>query len=367
MASFVPRTSAPSTDNYYYYDGNPFYRSGYGMPNCTAYAWGRFYEITNEYPRLSTANAENWWGYGDGYDRGQDPRLGAIMCWRKGVAGDGSDGAGHVAVVEGINADGSVITSESGWQDSRFWWTRTRYDNGNWGSGSAYTFQGFIYPPIDFDGGGSSGGGDSGGDGGGSTYPDDWQPPYITGNRYLDRDEMETNALYIWWYLRDLGWTINAVSAMLGNMETESTINPGIWQGLNEGNTSGGYGIVQWTPATKLIEWAEMLNDDYTSLGCQVFRIEYEVQNGLQYRPTWMYPETFEEFKKSTKDPYYLAMAFMHNYERPKNLIQPKRGEQAQKWYEFIMGEPAPEYVPSKVKDKGLPLLLMYIASKRKV
>lgn len=43
---------------------------------------------------------------------------------------------------------------------------------------------------------------------------------------------------------------------MLGNMETESTINPGIWQSLNSGNASGGFGLTQWTPATKYINWA---------------------------------------------------------------------------------------------------------------
>ena len=45
-ASFSPRLSAPSSSNKYYYSNlNVFYKYGYGMPNCTAYAYGRAYEI----------------------------------------------------------------------------------------------------------------------------------------------------------------------------------------------------------------------------------------------------------------------------------------------------------------------------------
>lgn len=157
MAEFVQRTTAPTQADVWYYANNPFYKSGYGMPNCTAYAWGRFAELMNAYPKLSTSNAENWWGHtSDGYARGNTPKVGAVMCWRKGEAGNGEDGAGHVAIVEAVNADGSVTTSESGWGDSRFWWRNTRTKgSGNWGSGSAYTFQGFIYHPTDFGGGGA--------------------------------------------------------------------------------------------------------------------------------------------------------------------------------------------------------------------
>lgn len=154
MADYIPRLTAPSRDNPYYYDQNPFYHSGYGLPNCTAYAWGRFYEIMDERPKLSTSNAENWYGHtSDGYKRGKTPQLGAVICWRKGAAGNGADGAGHVAIVEAINEDGSIVTSESGWGASSIFWTTTRYKgNGNWGAGSAYTFQGFIYNPKTFDG-----------------------------------------------------------------------------------------------------------------------------------------------------------------------------------------------------------------------
>lgn len=160
----------------------------------------------------------------------------------------------------------------------------------------------------------------------------------ISGNRYLTLEEMQNNAKYIYSYLSARGWTLNAIAGMLGNMQTESTINPGIWQNLDEGNTDGGFGLVQWTPATKLINWADGLGEDYTAMDTQLLRIETELISGDQYYPTTSYPETFREFAFSTADPYYLGMAFLANYERPAEPNQPIRGEQAEYWYTYLSG-----------------------------
>ena len=37
------------------------------------------------------------------------------MVWQKGATLNGSDGAGHVAIVEKVAGDTEVYTSESGW------------------------------------------------------------------------------------------------------------------------------------------------------------------------------------------------------------------------------------------------------------
>ena len=78
----------------------------------------------------------------------------------------------------------------------------------------------------------------------------------ISGNKYLSQEEMENNAKEIYTYFKDKGWTLNAIAGVLGNMQQESTINPGLWQSLKEYNYSGGFGLVQWTPATKYTNWA---------------------------------------------------------------------------------------------------------------
>lgn len=194
---------------------------------------------------------------------------------------------------------------------------------------------------------------------------------FVTGNRYLSRAEMETNARYIYNYLASRGWSVNAIAGMLGNMQTESTINPGIWQNLNEG-VGPAFGLVQWDPYTKYTNWCAENGLNPSEMDSALQRIEYELENGLQYYPTSSYPETFAQFKTSTKSPNYLGMAFLANYERPANPDQASRGDQAEAWYTFLTGEPAPENPtepthPERKKHKALPLLLMYIASKRKV
>lgn len=112
-------------------------------------AWGRAYEAWGVQPKLSRANAEDWFGYKDGYKRGSTPRVGAIICWRKGKAGYSKDGAGHVAFVERVNADGSILISQSGYYSKTRMWTQTLTKKSGWHCGTGLTFQGFIYPPVD--------------------------------------------------------------------------------------------------------------------------------------------------------------------------------------------------------------------------
>ena len=158
-------------------------------------------------------------------------------------------------------------------------------------------------------------------------------------NRYLTEKEMQGNAEFITSYFRVLGWSYNAIAAMLGNMESESTINPGIYESLDDTSTSNGFGLVQWTPNTKYKTWADDngYGSDYGSIVGQVHRIKYELENGLQWIPTDSFPLSFSEFSKSTASPEYLANAFLYNYERPRSLVQPNRATQARKWYEYII------------------------------
>lgn len=177
---------------------------------------------------------------------------------------------------------------------------------------------------------------------------------WVSGNRYLSLDEMKVNALLIWANFKARGWTIESVSAMLGNMQTESTVNPDIWQGLHEGNLQGGYGLVQWTEALKYISWA---GSDYKNGDKQCERIQWELDNSEQYEPTDTYPMTFSEFSQSTDSPNTLAMVFLYNYERAADLDQPNRGTQADFWYEFLKGEePEPPEPPVPPKRIRMPL-----------
>lgn len=61
----------------------------------------------------------------------------------------GGDGVGHVAIVEKIISPTKIVTSESGWNARKPFWTQVRNKGtGNWGQGSGYKFLGFIYNPA---------------------------------------------------------------------------------------------------------------------------------------------------------------------------------------------------------------------------
>ena len=314
---FTPRTTAPTRDERYFYEDNPYYTSGFGLPNCTTYAFGRVYQLLGKRPELSLRNAESW--YNDSvcpYERGQKPKLGAVIVWAKGVVGNEDDGAGHVAIVEYINSDGSIRTSNSAYNSTFFYMQNipnTYYLDG-------YRFLGFIYPPYDF-----------------YDEPEyDEVPTPHGGNRFLSLDEMKDNAVYIWAYLSKKGWSLNAVCGMLGNMQRESTINPAIWQNLDEGNTSLGYGLVQWTPATNYLNWAEDRGLDPSAMDSNLERILYELDNGLQYYSTEAYPESFKEYSISTKSIEYLVTAFLKNYERAGVEALSERISNGEYWYEYL-------------------------------
>lgn len=131
--TYEPRLTAPNGEPYYTRALNVYAQTGYGMPNCVAYAYGRVYEMNGVAPRISKGNAGEWWsinkrnGY---YEYGSEPRLGAVACWSR-----------HVAVVEGISESGAVTVSESHWGGTYFD-TKTF---ANMYSHYGQTFYGYIY------------------------------------------------------------------------------------------------------------------------------------------------------------------------------------------------------------------------------
>lgn len=140
--TFTPRLTAPSKSNEYYYSNkNIFYKFGYGMPNCTAYAYGRAYEILGEKPNLCIYGAEDWFDYnknGKYYSYGKTPKVGAIACWYY----DG--GSGHVAVVEKVE-NGVITFSNSAYGGQNFYLTTAKTTDPNAGGSSWWNFQGYIY------------------------------------------------------------------------------------------------------------------------------------------------------------------------------------------------------------------------------
>lgn len=161
--TYTPRLTAPSiTDkNYINVDKGGKNKAikissitGSVLPNCVGYCWGRWLEILGEAPKLSINGARRWYDIdkNDGYKRGDKPKLGAVACWNWDE--NFQEQGGHVAIVERINDDGTMLLSQSNYGGKRFETVTKKI-----GADITYTlkgksvrkpFQGFIYLPIEF-------------------------------------------------------------------------------------------------------------------------------------------------------------------------------------------------------------------------
>ncbi len=155
-------------------------------------------------------------------------------------------------------------------------------------------------------------------------------------NSYLTESQMQGNALEVYNFFSARGWTLNAIAGMLGNMERESNINPGLWQSLNYGNYSGGYGLVQWTPATNYTDWASANGYSITDPQGQMIWIDTVTVSSGQWIATSEYNLSFDTFKTSTQSPEWLASAFLKNFERAGVEAEDERRSDARKWYDYL-------------------------------
>lgn len=159
---------------------------------------------------------------------------------------------------------------------------------------------------------------------------------WTIGNRYLTQSEMEGNACEVYSFFSGKGWSRNAIAGILGNMQTESNINPGLWQSLKEHNYSGGFGLVQWTPATNYTDWATANGYTITNPTGQLKWIDELSETKGQWIKTSAYSMSWSEFKKSTETAEYLASAFLKNFERAGVEKESERKSQATSWYNFL-------------------------------
>ena len=168
------------------------------------------------------------------------------------------------------------------------------------------------------------------------TWISHWGSDYYSD--VMDRFGMAqcNNANLIYTYLAAHGFTSrNAIMAMLGNMMTESYLNPGQWQhGYSpyDGNQYNGMGLVGWTPYWRIIDWLTSHGYDLSSAESYGYgMLDKLVEECFDTKEvTWIatssYPISFAEFATDTAhDVEWLANAFLYNYERPATTPQPAR------------------------------------------
>lgn len=155
---------------------------------------------------------------------------------------------------------------------------------------------------------------------------------------------MQNNAIVFAQAMVKYNVTPPAISAMLGNFESESTINPGRWEGGLP--YVGGYGLAQWTPYTNYSDWA---GPGWENNGKkQTDIIIYHAENNLQWGANndmvpIVPPITLTDFLYNYPDTGdtnivgVLAYWWEGYYERPLNLTDyQQRQRQAIAWYKYL-------------------------------
>lgn len=180
-------------------------------------------------------------------------------------------------------------------------------------------------------------------------------------NAYLTQSEMENNATEFYGYFNSKGFTIESVAGMLGNLQQESNINPGMKQ---TASASSGWGLIQWTPSSNLTDYATAHGSDWATGEIQTQLMWDEIINGYggQWipKPSLGYGYTGAEFSQLT-DVAEACKAYLYERERAGVEALTKRLTYANNWYEYLTGvtPPTPPTPPTPTKRKRMPLWMM--------
>lgn len=180
-------------------------------------------------------------------------------------------------------------------------------------------------------------------------------------NAYLTQSEMENNATEFYGYFNSKGFTVESVAGMLGNLQQESNINPGMKQ---TASANSGWGLIQWTPSSNLTDYATAHGSDWATGEIQTQLMWDEIING--YGGQWI-PKpslgcvyTGAEFSQLT-DVAEACKAYLYERERAGVEALDKRLTYASNWYEYLIGvtPPTPPTPPTPTKRKGMPIWMM--------
>lgn len=153
---FQMRTTCPQNNKYYIrkasggwngaIQGKPVKSGANVLSNCVGYVNGRFNEIgaynkckyqlvCNPGDFISSAKSM-------GLKVSDKPTVGGVLVWTKG-----NTVKGHVAIVERVDNENQIYTSESSYGGTAFYNATRNNNNGRWGIGSAYIYRGCIINP----------------------------------------------------------------------------------------------------------------------------------------------------------------------------------------------------------------------------
>lgn len=194
---------------------------------------------------------------------------------------------------------------------------------------------------------------------------------------HIPEADMQNNAEIMYTMCHGMGWTLNAVAALLGNCQAESALNPGTTETSAMQKGSDGTGLFQWTstssdatnPLLQVLGTIYGTTDNWYDGTRQMNALfaEYQQSNfnqkqddkhdwGIQAQ--WINSDgslygfsldkmSWYTWAHSSADLETLTKSFMVSYERPsydasKNHWQ-TRVSNAQYWYSYLQGyDPGP-------------------------
>jgi len=188
----------------------------------------------------------------------------------------------------------------------------------------------------------------------------DWIAEWTNQNPMWDRATKAHNVDIIAGYFLNHGWTMEAVCGMLGNMEDEGLFNPGQWQigyPIYGESSSIGFGLVQWTPWWKYGDWVESMGESIENYDLQLDRIQYELENGLQWEMREGYDISFADYVTLEQDLDYMTRAFFWCYEY--GTWFDSRVTNAYYWWNYLNGSvpPPPAPTPTPTKSNQMPIM----------
>ena len=179
--------------------------------------------------------------------------------------------------------------------------------------------------------------------------------------KYFDQTKQQNNANEFYNYFNNYGATLEAICGMLGNITRESTLNPGIKQGIS---SNLGWGLIQWTPATILTNWCKQYKYNWYDGAAQCERIKCEGEGtkdaGGYWLPTTSYPYKWSQFIALT-DVEEATKAYLYERERAGVEALDLRLKYASEWYNYFTGSPIPPTPPTPPTQyvKKMPIYMM--------
>lgn len=163
---------------------------------------------------------------------------------------------------------------------------------------------------------------------------------YKITNKYLTHYSYEDNAALVVNYLTNEGFSIESICGILGNMESESYVNPGqVQNGYSITGISGGWGLIQWTDKTALTNNTYWPGGKWYSGSKQMYVVANEVLDTAYFIPNEVYNYSGEEFKALTD---YQEATLAYFYERERGTWSDVRLDYAYHYMELFA-----DYEPS--------------------